>query len=272
MLLIAGLHVPLIPLVEVVGNVNDPPAQIAGTCVNAGTVELLFTVTVMVVAEAHCPAFGVNVYVVVVVLLIAGLQVPLIPLPEVAGSVNDPPVQIAGTCVNAGTVELFTVTVMVVVEAHCPAFGVKVYVVVAALLIAGLHVPLIPLPEVDGSVNDPPEQMAGTCVNAGVTLFTVTVMVVVKAHCPVFGVKVYVVVAILLMAGFHVPLIPLLELAGSVKDSPAQIAGTCVNTGVTEAVTVIVTALLVAVADEAQDALLVITQVTMFPFASVVVV
>lgn len=126
-LLIAGLHVPVIPLVEDVGSVKDAPGQIAGTSVNVGVTKVLFTVTVMVVVEAHCPAVGVKVYVVVAVLLIAGLHVPLIPLMEEVGSVNDPPVQIAWICVNAGTMEvLFTLTVMVVADAHCPAFGVKV--------------------------------------------------------------------------------------------------------------------------------------------------
>ena len=38
------------------------------------------------------------------------------------------------------------------VFAHCPAVGVKVYVVVAWLLIAGLHVPVIPFRELVGSV------------------------------------------------------------------------------------------------------------------------
>ena len=87
---------------------------------------------------------------------------------------------------------MFTVTVMVAVVTHCPpAFGVKVYIVVTALLTAGLQVPLIALLEVAGNVNDPPEQMAGICVNRGVTvLFTVTVIVAVAAHCPVLGVKV----------------------------------------------------------------------------------
>ena len=56
---------------------------------------------------------------------------------------------------------------------------------------AGLHVPLMPLLEVAGSPNVPPEQMAGTCVKVGVVpLFTVTVMVAVAAHWPAVGVKV----------------------------------------------------------------------------------
>lgn len=151
---------------------------------------MLFTVTVIVVVEAHCPAFGVKVYVVVAAVLIAGLHEPLIPFVEVAGRVKAVPEQIAGTCVNAGVILLFTATVIVAVEAHCPAAGVKVYVVVAALFTAGLHEPLIPLLEVAGSENDPPEQIAGICVNVGVVLFTVTVMVAVEAHCPAAGVNV----------------------------------------------------------------------------------
>jgi hypothetical protein len=40
------------------------------------------------------------------------------------------------------------ITVRVVVVAHCPGVGVNVYVVVAILLIAGDHVPVIPFVEV----------------------------------------------------------------------------------------------------------------------------
>ena len=53
-----------------------------------------------------------------------------------------------------------TVTVIVVVVAHRPAVGVKVYVVVAVLLIAGDQVPVTPLLDVVGSVNVPPLHIA----------------------------------------------------------------------------------------------------------------
>lgn len=61
-------------------------------------------------------------------MLAAGLQEPLIPLPEVIGSINEFPEQIAGICVKVGAIELvLTVTVMEAVEAaHCPAAGVNV--------------------------------------------------------------------------------------------------------------------------------------------------
>ena len=42
-------------------------------------------VMVSVVVVAHCPSSGVNVYSVVAVLLIAGAQVPVMPLVEVSG-------------------------------------------------------------------------------------------------------------------------------------------------------------------------------------------
>ena len=61
-----------------------------------------------------------------------------------------------------------------------------------------------------------PEQIAATAEKIGIT-FGVTVMlsVVVVAHCPAVGVKVYVVVEVLLITGDHVPEIPFIELVGS---------------------------------------------------------
>jgi len=57
----AGAHVPVMPLLEVVGNaVSVVPAQIGATAVNAG-VTFGLTVIVKVVVVAHCPAVGVKV-------------------------------------------------------------------------------------------------------------------------------------------------------------------------------------------------------------------
>ena len=56
----------------------------------------------------------------------AGDQVPVIPLSEVAGSVNAVPLQMGPTCVNVGVVFGVMVTVIVAVVAHSPAAGVKV--------------------------------------------------------------------------------------------------------------------------------------------------
>lgn len=148
---------------------------------------------VIVAVLAHCPAVGVKVYVVVVLLFMAGLQVPVIPLLEVVGNAASvAPAQIGCTCVNNG-VALFTTMVMVAVAAHCPAVGVNVYVVVVLLLIvAGLQVPVIPLLDVVGrGATVAPWHIGPTCVNDGVVLFTTTVRFTVPvAHCPGFGVNV----------------------------------------------------------------------------------
>ena len=56
----------------------------------------------------------------------AGDQVPVMPLVEVAGRVKLLPVHTGPTCVKAGVMLELTVTVIVVAAAHCPALGVKV--------------------------------------------------------------------------------------------------------------------------------------------------
>jgi hypothetical protein len=76
LLTVAGLQVPVTPLSDVVGNCGTtPPLQILSVVpkLKVGTV-FGTTVTVKVVAVAHSPAFGVNVYVLLAVLLtVAGL-------------------------------------------------------------------------------------------------------------------------------------------------------------------------------------------------------
>ena len=123
----AGDHVPVIPLFDVVGNAaSTAPEHIAATGVNVG-VTFALTVIVNVVVVAHCPAVGVNVYVVVAVLFNAGAQVPVIPLLDVVGNaVKISPEHIAATGVNVGVILGFTVMVNVVVVAHRPAVGVNV--------------------------------------------------------------------------------------------------------------------------------------------------
>ena len=77
------------------------------------------TVIVNVVVVAHCPAVGVNVYVVVAVLSSAGDQVPVILLLDVVGNAdNVAPEQIGATAVNVGVMFGLTVMVRVVVVAH----------------------------------------------------------------------------------------------------------------------------------------------------------
>ena len=61
MLLTAGDHVPVTPLLEVVGSTGAvDPLQIAAGVVKVGVV-CEVTVTVNVAGTAHCPAAGVNV-------------------------------------------------------------------------------------------------------------------------------------------------------------------------------------------------------------------
>ena len=129
-LLKVGDQVPLIPLLERVGKgAKISPEQIGPTPLNIG-VTLGFTGIDMVVAVAHCPAVGVNVYVVVDILFKAGDQVPVIPLLEVVGKANKvPPEQIAATGVKVGvkTGSILIDTVVKIAETHgCPGVGVKV--------------------------------------------------------------------------------------------------------------------------------------------------
>ena len=84
----------------------------------------------MVAAVAHCPAFGVKVYSwvpTVAVAIVAGDQVPINPLVEVAGKLAGMAFWHYGTtAVKVGVTGAVTVTFIVVVVAHWPALGVKV--------------------------------------------------------------------------------------------------------------------------------------------------
>ena len=61
------------------------------------------------------------------VLFNADEHVPVILLREVVGrAANTPPEHIAATGLNVGVMVGLTVMLNVVVEAHCPALGVKV--------------------------------------------------------------------------------------------------------------------------------------------------
>lgn len=61
----AGLHVPVIPLVDDVGNVGTVPLLQIVNAVPKLNDGVIFgaTVTVNVAGFAHCPAVGVKVYV-----------------------------------------------------------------------------------------------------------------------------------------------------------------------------------------------------------------
>ena len=140
---------------------------------------------VIVVLLAQTPAVGVKVYSVVALLSTLGDQIPVIALVEVVGkTAKAAPEQIAATCVNVGVVFGVTTIVIVVLFAQTPTAGVKVYNVVAKLVTAGDHVPVIALVEVVGkAANVAPEQTAATCMKVGVILgVTAMVIVVLVAH------------------------------------------------------------------------------------------
>ena len=127
-----GLHVSVIPLVDVVGKEGAVPlAQMVIDVpkLNAGVIFGL-TVTVNVVGKAHNPAVGVNVYTPAFWLsTAAGLHAPVMPFADVVGNtgtvalaqiVNDVPK------LNAGVMFGLTVTLNVAGTAHKPAVGVNV--------------------------------------------------------------------------------------------------------------------------------------------------
>ena len=150
-LFIAGLQVPVMPFKDVVGRAGiEAPAQYGPAELKPGVTTGLIVI-VSVVVTAHCPAVGVNVYVVVVVLLIAGLHVPVMLFVDVVGRAGiEAPAQYGPAELKVGVTTGLIVIVSVVVTAHCPAEGVNVYVVVALLFIAGSQVPLTPFVDVVG--------------------------------------------------------------------------------------------------------------------------
>ena len=124
--MIAGLHVPDMPSLDEAGRFITPPLHTGATGLNVGT-DCWFTATVICAVLAQAPATGVNVYVVVAVLLIAGDQVPLIPSMELAGNVKDPPAQIPETALNEGLTGWLTVMVICTGPlSHWFGSGVKV--------------------------------------------------------------------------------------------------------------------------------------------------
>ena len=130
MLTVAGDHVPTMPLFEVVANVGEAaPWQTFGIAAKTG-VTWSSMVMSNVVGRAHCPAAGVNVYVVVPiveVLMVAGDHVPVTPLVEVPGRAGAVLLRQNGPMgLKVGVISGFTVTSMVTGKAHWPASGVKV--------------------------------------------------------------------------------------------------------------------------------------------------
>jgi hypothetical protein len=208
LLTVEGLHVPVMPLVDVVGRGFTPagkaePLHIVSDVPKLNTGAMFgFTVTVNVAGVPHCDGLsGVKVYTPLEVLLtVDGLHVPVIPLVDVLGNGfipagNAAPLQIVNEVpkLNTGVTSGFTVTVNVAGVPHCDGLsGVKVYTPLEVLLtVDGLHVPVMPLVDVLGNGFMPAGKAAPLQIvnevpklNTGVTSgFTVTVNVAVVPHC-----------------------------------------------------------------------------------------
>jgi hypothetical protein len=133
----------------------------------------------------------VKVYAVVVAVLIAGDQVPVILLFDVVGKVNVPPLHIAATCVNVGVTDGFTVTVVPAdaKDAQPPVVLVTVYVPEVETVIVCVVAPfdqVFPVAEDEVKTTDPPAQKVSgppaEIVGAVGIGFTVTVIAAVLAH------------------------------------------------------------------------------------------
>lgn len=124
MLLInAGDQVPVIPLIDVAGNTGEAvPEQIGAIVAKVGVTPGIIVISNVDTAVAHCPAAGVKVYVevpVTVVLMVAGLQVPVMPLFDVAGNTGATAFTQSGPMiVNTGEICASIVILIVAVPAH----------------------------------------------------------------------------------------------------------------------------------------------------------
>lgn len=120
--MVDGFHVPVSPFCEVVGSgggvllkQSEPIGANVGVTCDETTISI-------VVVVPHWPADGVNVWVVVpaiAVLIVAGLQVPFIPLEDVPGN-NGALLfwQSGPICVNVGLPWFVIVIAIVVAVPH----------------------------------------------------------------------------------------------------------------------------------------------------------
>ena len=104
----------------------------------------------------------------------------MIPFVDVVGNaLIVAPTQYGLTAANVGVTIGFTVIVIVCVRAQIPVVGVNVYVVVAVLFNAGVHVPVMPLLSVVGNgLKLPPAQIGDTAVNTGVAFGVIATVIV----------------------------------------------------------------------------------------------
>jgi hypothetical protein len=160
----------------------------------------------------------------IVVLIVSGLHDPTKPSTEVFGNAggfefwHKRPM---GS--NVGTIcDVISISIDAV-EPHWPPVGVNVYVVlpiVDVLIVAGLHVPVMPSNDVVGkAAATDPWQKGPIGLNVTATSGMIVILSFFSsAHCPASGVKVYSVVpaiAVLIVDGLQVPVMPPSDLDGS---------------------------------------------------------
>jgi hypothetical protein len=157
--MLAGLHVPTIPSFDVSGSAGAAAFwQYELAMVGKVGATLPTIVMFKEAGVAQLPADGVNVWATVpraAVLMLAGFHVPAIPSFDVNGSAGGVEFWQSGPmALNVGV----TVPTMVMFKETCgaqlPAVGVNIYVAVpgtVVLMLAGLHVPVIPSFDTSGS-------------------------------------------------------------------------------------------------------------------------
>jgi hypothetical protein len=128
-------------------------------------------------------------------------QIPVIPLWVVLSAVDAAEMQKGPMEVRVGVILVLTITIMVLLMAHWPTFGVKVSVWLPIPAVAGLkelpatpgpdQFPVMPLCVVFKAVDAAEMQKGPMGVRVGITgAFTVTIIVAGLAHWSAFGVKV----------------------------------------------------------------------------------
>jgi len=178
---------------------------------------------------AQLPAVGVNIYVTVpgtFVLMLAGLHVPVIPSFDVEGSAGATAFWQYEFAI-VGKVGVTVPTIVIFKEtgvAQLPAVGVNVYVEIpgtVVLILAGLHVPVVPSFDVKGNVGATAFWQYEFAIVGNVGETTLTIVIFKEAgvaQLPAVGVNAYVTVPradVLMPAGFHVPVIPSFDVNGN---------------------------------------------------------
>ena len=98
---------------------------------------------------------------------------------DVVGMVKLVPIHTSAIGVKSGVVSGVIPIVISTVAAHCPASGIKVYVVVVLGSKAGLQVPIIPLFDVVGMVKLVPIHTSVIGVKSGIVNGIIPIVIVV---------------------------------------------------------------------------------------------